>query len=270
MLGPPPALVRRWFRREGLRERGSRLRRSAEFCQKVGVIQSSLVEGWGAVGSGSPGGLGALFGFAMHWALLSPPSSRFLSLEVCLSPARDFGRVVEGGHLAAGSPSSGSSFCAPPPIHQKSTRSGSPGDLGVRFPQRDLGKLIPAVSWWGRGRPEARRPPGRGKGVGGKAPRVRRCNPVEKLRGSCDPETPFTYKNKRPGGKTPGPVAAGGSGVVVLAVGRGTSRGLHREAAVFWGGQGTGRVGLASGPSIFQASGWHQLRQTTADCAHSL
>lgn len=98
---------------------------------------------------------------------------------------------MRGGRSALESSSSGPSFYAPSPSPSKVHRVQSLGDLGVCFPQRGLRKLIPAVSWWGRGRPEARRRGG-GKGVGGEAPPVRSCSTGEKLRENCEPETPFT------------------------------------------------------------------------------
>lgn len=92
-------------------------------------------------------------------------SSCFLGLEVC--PGRSgclwgswAGEGVWQQNLLPPVPPS----VPPPPIHPKSTGSGSLGDLGVCFPQRSLGKLIPEVSWWGGG--DRRRGAGAGEKSG--------------------------------------------------------------------------------------------------------
>lgn len=158
---------------------------------------------------------------------------------------------MEGGHQAAEFSSPALPSGPPPPVYPKSTGSGALGDLEVCFPRRSLGKLIPAISWWGRGRPEAQRSGGgkewAEKRFGcGVVPWARSCEAL------CSGDT-FCIQKQGTRRETAGlqrPLGAGGGGNGKRGVPGTPQRGCRRLGCAARGRGGPTSPGLALAPTF--------------------
>lgn len=149
------------------RTREFRRRRKAEFW-RVGIIQDQAFLKVGVqLGPGAPAAPvhSLALQFIGCWLPPAPAPSFLLSWPRSL-PRASLGKWWREGTWQQNFPPSVLPSVPPPPLHPKSTGSASLRDLGVGFRQRGLEKLIPAVSWWGRGRPQARRLAGGKEWVG--------------------------------------------------------------------------------------------------------